>query len=285
MSFRQFGGINFAAKNNIISSNYNSLNNLQVTQNLGQSNSYINLLSDISGNLTFNGSETINGTLTATSIDCSNINGDSSNIIQIGENTETINIGTNTEYDGLITIGCSTRDINLNGETTISQNIISNSQTITPVQLGYVSGAQANLQDQITSLQSFPITNLTLAIASHVTLPHGGTIVFVGGNLSKGFYNILLQTNVSINDSTTTLTNISVTITIGTLSYSNTIFNPSYNGTLMANGSNIYNITNFMFYNTGSLSVIQVTYFSQYSGSTASPTLVNPTILNVIKLS
>ena len=50
MSFRQFGGIQYAPKNNIVGSNYNSINNLQVTQNVGQPQSYINFLSDISGN-------------------------------------------------------------------------------------------------------------------------------------------------------------------------------------------------------------------------------------------
>lgn len=51
MSFRQFGGINYTAKNNIVSSNYNTSNNLLVSNNVGQSNSYINFLSDISGNI------------------------------------------------------------------------------------------------------------------------------------------------------------------------------------------------------------------------------------------
>jgi hypothetical protein len=51
MSFRQFGGINYAAKHNIVGSNYNTSNNLLVTQNVGQPNSYIEFLSDISGNI------------------------------------------------------------------------------------------------------------------------------------------------------------------------------------------------------------------------------------------
>jgi hypothetical protein len=50
MSFRQFGGLQYAARSNIVGSNYNSINNLQVTQNLGQLNSYINFSSDVSFN-------------------------------------------------------------------------------------------------------------------------------------------------------------------------------------------------------------------------------------------
>ena len=61
MSFRQFGGLNYAAKHNAVASNYNSSNNLQVTQNVGQPNSYINFLSDISGNFKLNGNVDISG--------------------------------------------------------------------------------------------------------------------------------------------------------------------------------------------------------------------------------
>lgn len=50
MSFRQFGGLNYAARNNIVSSRFNTFNNLFVTDHVGESNSYINFLSDISGN-------------------------------------------------------------------------------------------------------------------------------------------------------------------------------------------------------------------------------------------
>jgi hypothetical protein len=50
MSFRQFGGTTFAAKNNIVSNKYNTSNNLLVTQNVGQPNSFINFESDISSN-------------------------------------------------------------------------------------------------------------------------------------------------------------------------------------------------------------------------------------------
>lgn len=50
MSFRQFGGLQYAARHNAVSSNYNTANNLLVTQNVGQPNSYINFESDISAN-------------------------------------------------------------------------------------------------------------------------------------------------------------------------------------------------------------------------------------------
>jgi microcystin-dependent protein len=63
MSFRQFGGLNYAPKHNIVASNYNTSNNLLVTQNVGQPNSYINFLSDISGNIRVYGDFDLSGNL------------------------------------------------------------------------------------------------------------------------------------------------------------------------------------------------------------------------------
>jgi len=78
MSFRQFGGLQYAARNNIVSSNYNTNNNLQVTGNVGLANSYINFLSDISGNISVNGdfnltgNLNVNGNVTATNMALTN---------------------------------------------------------------------------------------------------------------------------------------------------------------------------------------------------------------------
>ena len=47
MSFRKFGGLQYAAKHNIVSSNYNTSNNLTVTEKVGQPNSDINFESNI----------------------------------------------------------------------------------------------------------------------------------------------------------------------------------------------------------------------------------------------
>ena len=72
MSFRKFGGLQFASKHNIVSSNYNTSNNLLVTQNVGQPNSYINFLSDISGNILVYGDFDLSGNLYVSgNIDCS----------------------------------------------------------------------------------------------------------------------------------------------------------------------------------------------------------------------
>jgi hypothetical protein len=61
MSFRQFGGLQYAARNNIVSNSYNTNSNLQVTGDIGQPNSYINFLSDISGNIILYGDLNVTG--------------------------------------------------------------------------------------------------------------------------------------------------------------------------------------------------------------------------------
>jgi hypothetical protein len=61
MSFRRFGGKDYAAKNNFVSNYTNTTNQLSVTQNVGQPNSYIQFLSEINGNLEINGALTVKG--------------------------------------------------------------------------------------------------------------------------------------------------------------------------------------------------------------------------------
>jgi hypothetical protein len=63
MSFRQFGGLQFASKHNAVASYYNTSSNLLVTQNVGQPNSYITFLSDISGNINIYGDLDVSGNI------------------------------------------------------------------------------------------------------------------------------------------------------------------------------------------------------------------------------
>jgi hypothetical protein len=72
MSFRQYGGINYAAKNNVVKNNYSNVNNLSVMTKVGQPNTYINFESDISGNILIYGDFDLSGNLyVAGDIDCS----------------------------------------------------------------------------------------------------------------------------------------------------------------------------------------------------------------------
>ena len=66
MSFRQYGGTNYAGKNNIVRNNYTNSGTLSVTSTIGQTNSVVNSNSDISihGNLTVSKNLIVNGVLT-----------------------------------------------------------------------------------------------------------------------------------------------------------------------------------------------------------------------------
>jgi cytoskeletal protein CcmA (bactofilin family) len=123
MSFRRFGGI---PKRNIVASN------LMVTENVGQPNSYINFLSDISGDIIIYGNLDVSGNLTVegnidingnTTID-GNI--DISGNASIGGNFD---VSGNSHFDGDVDIsGNTTMDGNLdiNGNVDISGNITGN---------------------------------------------------------------------------------------------------------------------------------------------------------------
>jgi hypothetical protein len=73
MSFRQYGGINYAARNNIVRNNYSNANNLSIMTKVGQPASYINFESDISGNASFYGDLSLDGSLTITGTNSSGI--------------------------------------------------------------------------------------------------------------------------------------------------------------------------------------------------------------------
>ena len=101
MAFRQFGGLNYAPKHNIVGSNYNTANNLQVTQNVGQSNSFINFLSDISGNINV-GNLNVSGTVTAASFNATSDYRIKENVIPLEDSFVVDNLNPVT-YTNIIT--------------------------------------------------------------------------------------------------------------------------------------------------------------------------------------
>ena len=142
MSFRKYGGLSYAARNNIVSNNYNSINNLQVTENVGQPNSYINFESDISGNNLFLsgnidccGNMILSGNLyVGEDIDCSGNTNIQGNLyvaedIDCSGNTniqDNLYVGGNIDCIGNTTIDENlyvTGDINCNGNANIAENL------------------------------------------------------------------------------------------------------------------------------------------------------------------
>jgi hypothetical protein len=105
MSFRRYGGLDYAPKHNIVGSNYNTTNNLSVTQGVGQPNSYINFLSDISGNIRVYGDLDVSGNF--------NISGD----IDVSGN---INVSGDLDVSGNEYIG---GDLDVSGNIDCSGNV------------------------------------------------------------------------------------------------------------------------------------------------------------------
>jgi predicted acyltransferase (DUF342 family) len=105
MSFRQFGGLQFASKHNAVASHYNTSSNLIVTQNVGQPNSYINFLSDISGNISIYGNLDISGNI--------HVSGD----VDISGN---LHVQENIDVSGNIHVG---GDFDISGNLYVQENI------------------------------------------------------------------------------------------------------------------------------------------------------------------
>ena len=63
MSFRKYGGTQFASSHNIVKSNVNTTGSFYVTENVGQPNTYINFESDISGNMNIYGNLDVSGNI------------------------------------------------------------------------------------------------------------------------------------------------------------------------------------------------------------------------------
>jgi len=159
MSFRQFGGMNYAAKHNIVGSNYNTSNNLLVTQNVGQSNSYINFLSDISGNINFYGDLDLSGNINVYGdLDLSgnlNVSGDidcSGNINVYGD----LDLSGNLNVSG--DIDCS-GNINVYGDVDLSGNLNVSGDIDCSGNIN-VSGISVNTLEVINQIELTPTGNV-----------------------------------------------------------------------------------------------------------------------------
>jgi hypothetical protein len=71
MSFRKVGGVQYSATQNVVKSRYNTSDNLYVSQYVGEPNTIINFLSDISGNQIYGDLDVSGNLYVAGDIDCS----------------------------------------------------------------------------------------------------------------------------------------------------------------------------------------------------------------------
>jgi cytoskeletal protein CcmA (bactofilin family) len=135
MSFRKYGGTQFASSHNIVKSNVNTTDSFYVTKNVGQPNTYINFESDISGNINIYGVLDVSGNLIVSGdIDCSgNLyiqeNIDCSGNLYVQENIDcsgNVNIDGDVDINGKLhveeNIDCS-GNVNIDGKLSVQENI------------------------------------------------------------------------------------------------------------------------------------------------------------------
>jgi len=187
MSFRQFGGINYAPKHNIVASNYNTSNNLLVTQNVGQPNSYINFLSDISGNIIIYGDVDISGNLTVGGdIDCSG----------------NVNIDGNVDISNNLTVG---GDIDCSGNVTAYYMFLSSGPN-------YSNEENAVMPKSYIDLVSTGINPVGKVVAISTDPSYGLTTIYpvpIGINVPSNFQidGVTLNTKISTDPSLNVLLN------------------------------------------------------------------------------
>ena len=129
MSFRKYGGTQFASSHNVVKSNVNTTGSFYVTENIGQPNTYINFESDISGNMNIYGNLDVSGNITSSgNIDCSgNLhvqkNIDCSGNLVVTGNTDisgNLHVQKNTDISGNLVV---TGNTDISGNLHVQKNI------------------------------------------------------------------------------------------------------------------------------------------------------------------
>jgi hypothetical protein len=209
MSFRQFGGLQFASKHNAVASYYNTSSNLIVTQNVGQPNSYINFLSDISGNISIYGDFDLSGNLHVQgNIDCSGN-------LHVTENIDcsgNIHVSGDVDISGNLHV---TENIDCSGYVNISETITNtatqpapnDSSTKVPttawVQLAIGQYLLPITRTSTTALAFYPPTEIHLkatgyiigrgGLAGSISTPDSGTWTMGGAGGGAGGVSFVLN--------------------------------------------------------------------------------------------
>jgi cytoskeletal protein CcmA (bactofilin family) len=206
MSFRKYGGTQFASSHNIVKSNVNTTDSFYVTKNVGQPNTYINFESDISGNVHIYGDLDISGNLNVSGdIDCSgNLhvqeNIDCSGNLNVQENIDcsgNVNIDGDVDINGKLhvkeDIDCS-GNVNIDGS--INLNNGSNKSTI------FQSGAPLTIQNNSPSGYIYITTS---AGANGITVFQNG-YVGINNAVLNNSYVLNVNGTGNFSDAITTIT-------------------------------------------------------------------------------
>jgi len=194
MSFRKFGGLQYSAKNNAVSSTFSTVSNLSVTTGLGQANSSLQVFSNFVNDVTFDGKIISNnilvgqtGTfeyLTAKNLSFDAVAGTTGSFTYINN----VNLGSlNNDLSGNTFLG-----------TDAFNNVIKNNNT---------TNAQSNTAIGYQSLQSdiSGNSNTALGYQSLQANTYGNQNTALGYNsgntLTTGDYNTFIGTNTDVSES------------------------------------------------------------------------------------
>jgi hypothetical protein len=196
MSFRQYGGINYASRNNIVKNNYTNANNLSVMTKVGQPDSIINVdsgLYGIAGNITFQQNGLVpkygitfsdgsfqdtaggggGGDIYWTNINTNDIRNTNSGNVQI---LSQLSVGSNTTLSGNLSVSGTTTINNLSSQaTTVTSLLASSTLSVTGAT---TLGGGLNVTSGATSLGG------TLGVTSATSL--GGTLGVTGNTTLNG---------------------------------------------------------------------------------------------------
>jgi cytoskeletal protein CcmA (bactofilin family) len=221
MSFRKYGGTQFASSHNIVKSNVNTADNFYVTQNVGQPNTYINFESDISGNMNIYGDLDVSGNLqvagdidcsgnlqVAGDIDCSgnmNIYGDldiSGNMNIYGDLDISGNLNTNADaLINTLTVGKGSGNIVYNTAFGY-QALFSNTGGSDNTAVGFLSLKSNTSGSQNTAVGFEALVNTSSGIQNTAIGMYAGYNVVTGSNNTCIGYNAQQSSNIISNEIT-----------------------------------------------------------------------------------
>jgi hypothetical protein len=197
MSFRKYGGTQFASSHNIVKSNVNTADNFYVTQNIGQPNTYINFESDISGNMNIYGDLDVSGNLqVAGDIDCSG-NLQVTGNIDCGGNLNT----NNDAYINSLTVGKGNGNIVYNTAFGY-QALFSNTDGSNNTAVGFLSLKSNTSGSFNTAFGYEALVNTSSGIQNTAIGMYAGYNVVTGSNNTCIGYNAQQSSNVVSNEIT-----------------------------------------------------------------------------------
>ena len=216
MSFRQFGGLNYAPKHNIVGSNYNTSNNLSITKNFGQPNSYINFQSDISGNILIYGNLTVEYSISANNIYVNDISANNIVVYDISSNSILVY---DISANNINVNDISVNDINVNdisANNIVVNDISANNILVYDISANYITAD--NIVFKGVYIYNLDVDNLTGNIINTNSL---NIINDLSGNTANFSDSVTVDSLNIINDLSGNTANFSDSVTVDSLTVTN----------------------------------------------------------------